>query len=72
MPHDRKYNYGGWNLPHGISYSLAPVKVYIDGIDGTSAMVAEACHKVAFITTVAEACHTVRVTTTVAVTCHTV
>ena len=71
MPHDRKYNYGGWNLPHEIIYLVA-VKVYVDGIDGISATLAEACHTVAFITTVIEMCDTVEITTTVAVTCHTV
>ena len=71
MPHNRKYNYDGWDLPHEIIYTLA-VKVYVDGIDGTSATVAESCHTVAFITTVAEVCHTVGITTTVAVTCHTI
>ena len=55
----RKYKYGGWILPHGIICThLVAVKVYVDGIEGTSATVAETCHAVGSITTVATTCHT--------------
>ena len=50
--------YGGWNLPHAISYTLAAVKVYVDGIDIISATVAETCHTDRISSTVAGICHT--------------
>ena len=49
---------------------VVAVTVYVNGIDGISATVAEACHTVGSTTTVAEACHTVGHTSMVAGTGH--
>ena len=46
-----------------ILHILVAVKIYVDGIDGTSATVAETCHTVGNTPTVAETCHTVGNTT---------
>ena len=59
MPDGRNLKYGGWHLPHGIIYPFfVAVKVYVDEIDGTSALVAETCHTVGNISTVVGTRHT--------------